>query len=245
MKRAILLACVIGFPALAVAQTRPEPLQGGRLRVSPVLSVQAQTNLRAPDPACTCASPESFPAPSKYESECGMLSVCEDVHYAEYNARVRPPHPLGVLLATHYVQSRVYDATISFRVAAGDSTFRVQIGDIVPTPRGRARVVQVYRSFVDNWDDGRVTLKLLEARATANVFVSTGAPSHAHGVTMTMVHAGAGVGTIVVVDGTTRTIDVKKGDRITTSHGALRIADVVDGVMDGAIGWVEIDSAAQ
>jgi hypothetical protein len=167
------------------------------------------------------------------------------VHYAEYLARVRPRDSFGVLLATHYVESMVYDATISFRVAAGDSTYRVRVGDIVPTTRGRARVVQVYRSFVDNWDDGRVTLRSLESRANANVFVSSGAPSHVRGIAMTMVHANAGVATIVVVDGGTRTLEVKKGDRIATSRGSLRVADVVDGVMDGAIGWVEIESAAQ
>jgi len=167
------------------------------------------------------------------------------VHYAQYAARVHARNPFGVLLATHYVQSRVYDATISFRVAAGDSTYRVRVGDIVPTPRGRARVVQVYRSFVDDSDDGHVTLHPLDARATANVFVSSGAPSHVRGIAMTMVHAGAGVATIVILDRTTRTLDVKRGDAIATSRGPLHVADVVDGVMDGAIGWVEIDSAAQ
>jgi hypothetical protein len=182
----LLVAFILGCLAIAVAQARPS--------VTPVFSAQTQTNLRAPDPACTC---------------------------------------------------KVYDATISFRAPAGDSTFRVRIGDVVPTPRGRARVVQVYRSFVENWDDGRVTLRQLEARASANVFVSSGAPSHVRGVAMTMVRANAGVATIVVVDGTTRTLDVKKGESITTSRGAVRVADVVDGVMNGAIGWVEIDSAPQ
>jgi hypothetical protein len=233
----LLVAFILGCPAIAIAQGRPS--------VTPVLSVQAQTNLRAPDPACTCASPESFPAPSKYADECSMFTFCFDVHYAEYLARVRPPETFGVLLATHYVESQVYDATISFRASAGDSTFRVRIGDVVPTPRGRARVVQVYRSFVESWDDGRVTLRQLEARASANVFVSSGAPSHVRGIAMTMVRANAGVATIVIADGTTRTLDVKKGDGITTSRGALRVADVVDGVMNGAIGWVEVDSAAQ
>jgi len=64
----VLLSCVVGFPAIAVAQSRPEPMQQGRLRVPPVLTVQAQTNLRAANPACTCATPESSPAPSQYET---------------------------------------------------------------------------------------------------------------------------------------------------------------------------------
>jgi hypothetical protein len=230
-------ALLVGVPAMAMAQGRPS--------VSPVLSVNAQTGLRAPDPACTCASPESFPAPSKYADECSLLTICMDVHYAEYDARVRSTNAFGLLLATHYVESMVYDATISFRTSDGDSTYRAHIGDVVPTPRGRARVVQVYRSFVENWDDGRVTLRLLEPRTSSNVFVSSGAPSHVHGIAMTMVRANAGVATIVVVDGTTRTLDVKKGDVVTTSRGALHVANVVDGVMDGAIGWAEIDSAAQ
>jgi len=238
VKRVVLLAAfVFGCPAIAIAQGRPS--------VTPVLTVQAQTNLRAPDPACTCASPESFPAPSKYDGDCDMMSICVDVHYAHYLERVRPVNPLGVLVATHYVESRVYDATVSFAAAGGDSTFRVRIGDVIPTPRGLARVVQVHRSFVENWDDGRVTLHLLEARDRTNVFVSSGAPSHTRGVAMTMVRANGGVATIVVVDGATRTLDVKKGDRITTSRGALRVADVVDGVQDGAIGWAEIESATE
>jgi hypothetical protein len=234
----LLVACSREQPVISTTGT-------GTLRpsVSPVLTVSAQTGLQAPDPACTCASPESSPAPSKYEGECTGRAVCEDVHYAEYVARERQPHAIGVLLATHYVESKVYDATISFPARDGDSTFRVRIGDVVPTPRGRARVVQVHRSFVENWDDGYVRLHLLEPSRDlrGKIFVSSGAPSHVHGVAMTMVHAAGGVGTIVIVDGTTRTIDVKKGDGVSTSTGAVHVTDVVDGYEDGAIGWVEID----
>lgn len=241
MKRGfVLFPIVVICPALAMAavgQARPS--------VSPVLSVSAQSGLRAPDPACTCASPESFPAPSKYEAECTAGAACEDIHYAAYLARKPQPNALGVLLATHYVQSRIYDATISFRGRNADSTFRVSIGDVVPTPRGRARVVQVHRSFVQDWDDGYVTLHLLEPSRDerGKIFVSSGAPSHVRGIALTMVQAVNGVARVVVVDGTTRTLDVKKGDRISTSRGALHVADVVDGIQDGPIGWVELDSA--
>ena len=125
MKRAfILLPFLVAYPLVAMADARPT--------VSPVLVVSVQSGLRAPDPACTCASVESFPAPSKYEAECTGGAVCEEIHYSHYLARKRTPGALGVLLATHYVQSRVYDATISFSARGGHSTFRVSVGDIVP-----------------------------------------------------------------------------------------------------------------
>ncbi len=221
---------------VAIAQTRPS--------VTPVLSVTAQTGLRPPDPACTCASVESFPAPSKYDGECVAGVACEEIHYAEYLARKALPDPLGTLRATHFVQSRVYDATVSFRARAGDSTFRVRVGDIIPTPRGRARVVQVYRSFVESWDDGRVVLRLLETQSSVDrtkIFVSSGAPSHVRGVAITMTHASGGVASLVVVDGTTRTLDVRRGDTIPTSNGSFHVVDVVDGLLDGPIGWVVVD----
>ena len=34
---------------------------------------------------------------------------------------------------------------------------------------------------------------------------------------------------------------LKKGDVIATSAGSVHVADVVDGITDGAIGWAEVD----
>ncbi len=236
---------VVAFVALLMACSREvETLGPPRPSVTPTLAVSVHSGLRAPDPACTCASPESFPAPSKYEAECAGSAVCVDVHYAEWVARTRQSDALGALLATHYVESKLYEATISFPARGGDSTYRVSIGDVVPTPRGRARVVQVHRSFVDDWDDGYVTLHLLEPErdVRGKVFVSSGAPSHVRGVAMTMVRAEAGIATLVVADGSVRKVDVKKGDAITTSAGVAKVDDVVNGIVGSTIGWVEISA---
>ncbi len=243
MSRWLLMAAAACSRTPSADVAPPETL---RPSAAPVLSVSVQSGLRTPDPACTCASPESSPAPSKYETECNANAACEEIHYAEYLRRTPRRDALGVLLSTHYVESKIYDATISFPARDGDSTFRVSVGDIVPTPRGRARVVQVHRSFVRDWDDGYVTLHLLEPSRDerAKVFVSSGAPSHVHGVAVTMVQAARGSATIVFADGPTR-LDVKKGDAVTMSVGRVRVTDVIDGVKDAALGWVEFDSAAE
>jgi hypothetical protein len=246
--RAILLCSML-------AACSREPQGTPRPTLSPVTSVEAQTGLVPPNPACTCNSPESTPAPSKYEAECNeRFAKCGDVHYAEYLART-PGAPeldkVGTLLRTHMVESMIYDATISFSQpattehVAHDSMMRVHIGDVIPTPRGRARVVQVARSFVEGWDDGRVTLHFLETfprEKPAWVYVSSGAPSHIDGVALTLMSTEHAKAAVVMIDaGVKSTLELKKGDELRTSKGKYRVVDVVDGIVGDALGWVTID----
>lgn len=238
---------------LMVACTQ-RPSGPHRAAVPPVLTVEAQTGLVAPH-KCLCASPESIPAPSRFESECHeQFAQCGRVHYPDYLAR-SPETPeidrVGKLLRTHYVESMIYDATISFAApatqafVAHDSTMRVHIGDVIPTPRGRARVIQVKRSFAERWDDGEVTLHYLERfpkEHTQWVNVSSGAPSHIDDVAITMMSAEGGKAAVVMVDGAiTKTLELSKGDRLATSKGTFRVVDVVDGIVDDTLGWVTID----
>jgi hypothetical protein len=174
------------------------------------------------------------------------------VRYVEYLARV-PSLPrrdrLGKLLVIHEVESMIYDATITFAAprsaayAVHDSTMRVHRGDIIPTPHGQARVVQVYRSFVDGDDDGRVRLELFERFASESpelLYVSSGAPSNLDGLPITLIAASGGLADVVVRRGTTETLyHVKKGDKIDT----FPVVEVVDGrVPDAELGWVTIDT---
>ena len=246
MKRALFALVVV-----SCAQRDPSPAMTkrptARAPVAPVMSVEARGGLVTPDPACTCASPESAPAPTPYEGDCeAWLAVCVDVRYPHFLAREPRAASLGVLLSTEYVESRVYDAIVSFPergagIVTHDSTMRVAIGDIVPTPRGRARVVQVHRSFVETWDDGRVTLRMLEIHdeTRALLFVSSGAPSHVGGVALTMTRAASGKATIALGE---RTVTVAKGDRLVTDAGSFPVVDVVDGVVGAERGWATIDT---
>lgn len=138
-------AAVAMFVAACSRQASPASVHENaeaRGEVPAVFDAGAPSGLVAPDPACTCASPESSPAPTPFEVECeGWLADCEDLHYASFDARAGRASK-GVLLATHEVESKVYDATISFSTRGADSTMRVSIGDLIPTPRGVARVVR-------------------------------------------------------------------------------------------------------
>jgi hypothetical protein len=251
VKRAVLLG------AFALAACSRDPQGTPRPTASPVTSVEVQAGLVPPNPMCTCNSPESKPAPSKYEAECNeRFARCGNVHYAEYLAR-SPDAPevdrVGKLLATHKVESMIYDATVSFSAvatkeySAHDSTMRVHIGDVIPTPRGRARVVQVARSFAEGWDDGHVRLHFLEMlphEKTAWVYVSSGAPSHIGDVALTMMSAEHSRAAVVMVDGGVQTtLELAPGDSVTTSKGTYRVVDVVDGIVGDALGWVTIDCA--
>jgi hypothetical protein len=234
-------------PVTSLATTTVRPA------VPPVWEIETQTNRQTPDPACTCASPESFPAPTKFEAECDeRFAVCGDVHYVEYLARLPSlPHRdrLGKLLAVHRVESMIYDATITFpsprnpAYAVHDSTMRVHRGDIIPTPHGPARVVQVYRSFSDGDDDGRVRLHFFDRFASASpelLYVSSGAPSSLDGGLITLIAATGGAADVVFQRGVTETLfHVRKGDTI----GTFPVVEVVDGrAPDAELGWVTIDT---
>jgi hypothetical protein len=198
-----------------------------------------------------------MPAPTDFEEECReRFAVCGDIHYAEYLARV-PSVPdrdrLGKLLVIHEVESMIYDATITFAAARSpawaphDSIMRVHRGDVIPTPRGRARVVQVYRSFLDGDDDGRVQLHFFERFAPATpefLYVSSGGPSNLDGTAITLIAARGGEADLVTQKAGTETLlHVKKGDTITTAHGTFPIVEVVDGRIPNAeLGWVTIDT---
>ncbi len=247
---------VAGLVMLAVTIACSREEGPHRPSVPPALTTAVAQKVVPPVPSCTCNNTESTPAPSKWEAECDEpLAVCGDLHYAEYLAR-NPKTPeidrVGTLLATHMVESMVYDATISFSAsgagfAAHDSTFRAHIGDVVPTPKGRARVVQVHHSFVEGWDDGRVTLHFLEVwphERASYVYVSSGAASHIDGVALTMTAANGGKASVVVDDGgASKALTLQAGDSLATSKGSFRVIDVVNGVAEGPLGWAVIDTA--
>ncbi len=230
-----------------------------RPAVLPVWSVATETNRAVPDPMCTCATPNSSPAPSKFEADCDeRFAVCGDVHYMEYLARM-PSLPdrdrLGRLLVVHEVETMIWDATITFpappnkRYAMHDSAMRVHRGDVIPTPQGRARVVQIYRSWSDGNDDGRVRLHFddrYDPERQELLFVSSGAPSHVHNLTITLIAASGGVAEIMTRGPGPETLrHVKRGDRIATGDGdeSYPVIEVVDGrAPDAELGWVTIDT---
>ena len=236
------------------SREEPPVVRAHRPMVPPVMTVTAQTGLVAPH-KCLCADIDSLPAPTPYEEECGETGArCGRVHYPDYLART-PDAPelerLGTLVTTHYVESMIYDATISFRVpatadfVAHDSTMRVHAGDVVPTPRGRARVIHVRRSFNVKWDDGEVLLHFLEEKPHEKarwVYVSSGAPSHIDGITLTMLSAEGGRAALAMDDGGgVKIIELVKGSRLTTSKASFKVVDVVDGRVEDALGWVTLD----
>jgi hypothetical protein len=251
MKRVLCLVfCLACSRVDAEADDATKPL---RPSVGPVWAVARQVGMQPPTPNCTCASPESSPARTPWEHECDEpRAVCGDVHYREFIDRTKPERGrdrLGTLLTTHFVESMIYDATIMFAAppsasyADHDAQMRVHRGDVIPTPHGRARVVQIYRSFVEHDDDGRVRLRFLDPLATYKpwlLHVSSGAPSHLDGEALELVRAASGEADIVTE--TAAALHLKKDDVFKTKRGAYKVVEVVDGRIEGALGWVTLDT---
>jgi hypothetical protein len=245
MRRLILLVVLF-----ACHHEEEDPGKGPRPAVPPVWAV-GQTNRTPPDPACTCATPESSPAPSPWDKECDeRFAVCGSVHYPEFIGRTNAKglDAMEKLLALHFVESQIYDATIELPApknpayADHDAQMRVHRGDIIPTPRGRARVVQIYPPTQNGTDDGYVRFRLLDAFAFENsrlLFVSSGGPSQLDGEALTLVRADGNEADLVHSGAS---LHVKKGDRIKTARGSYPIIEIVNGKIDGALGWVTIDT---
>jgi hypothetical protein len=224
-------------------------------RVSPAWAVATQVGL-TPKTVCTCATPGSSPAPTPYEAECDASGVCGDVHYAEFLERTMPWRQrdrLGRLLEVHEAPSftlvvPVYDATVMFEAPESaayvehDSQMLVHVGDVIPTPQGTARVVQIHRSFVEGEDDGRVELHFLERFTNTewgSLYVTTGAPSHLDGHALMLMSASGGDADIAIDGGAPQ--HVRKEQTIKLGARSFRISDVASG-RGSPFAWVTLDT---
>ena len=242
----------------------PPAEQGApRAAVAPVWSFTPDADLRMPDTTCrsgdVCIHGDNHT--SKYRrrlNECdGRLAPCGHVRTVEFIARhddLPARDRMGRVRELHEVSKGMFAATISFsppntpKWANHTSSMLVEAGDVIPTPRGRARVVAVVPpTKLHVTDDADVVLRFLEPFAEYKpnlVFVSSGAASEIAGQKITLIRAQGGVAEIayanvgVAFDSGRRVRgDVVHGGR----GGQYPVIEVVDGRVPGPRGWITVD----